>query len=362
MLMDTESLCQYLESNSISYAKVAPLVNGGVVNYIWRVTTPTARTSIIKHASHHLRINEKFLISVDRMDYEVHALRTIPGLLYASGSDQLGIQLPAVIRYDAERHVLQISDGGSRNLKSAYADPALDIQALGTRLGRWLAGLHIITSSVAILPIIKERFNNVTGKSIYRTNFNGLGASLEKFGYDRKLGERMNKKFGALLETDEVCLSHGDFWPANVIVTDSNSKSSSLDLTIIDWELTRIGNGATDVGQFAAEAWILETYSASKATDGSSDVTGGRGLVEAFLKAYLAERRLSDEDKLRVAAQFGTHIAYLPSVVKYPAGSRQPTEMVRTGNEILQMVDAGNITSLKGSPLGLFWATEEIGQ
>jgi hypothetical protein len=260
-----------------------------------------------------------------------------------------------VIRYDAEIHVLQMEDRGSRDLKSAYADPDLDIKALGTRLGSWLARLHIITSSAAVLPIIKEQFNNVSGKSIYRTNFNGLGASLEKFGYDSELGERMNQKFGALLETDEVCLSHGDFWPANVIVADSDSKCSSPDLTIVDWELTRIGNGATDVGQFAAEAWILETYSDSKATHCSAERTGGRGLVEGFLKAYLAERRLSHDDKLRVAAQFGTHIAYLPGVVSYTAGSRQPMDMVRIGNEMLQMIDTGDITSLQGSILGLLF-------
>jgi 5-methylthioribose kinase len=344
MAQDKESLCQYLTLNGTAFTSVEPIVDGGAVNYIWRVTTISGRSIIVKHAFHHLRRNENFLISVDRMDYEARALRTVPELI-SSNTDHLNVRLPGVVQYDGEQHVLQITDGGSRNLKAAYLDPTLDIKALGARLGHWLANLHTITSSSSVLPVIKEQFNNVSGKSIYRTFSNNSAASLKKFGYDPQLGERINNKFGALLETDEVCLSHGDFWPANVVVSDPDLTCSTPKLTVIDWEFTRIGNGATDVGQFAAEAWIQEKFSAGE--------TGPRGLFEAFLEAYLDKRRLSDEDKLRVAAQFGTHLIYLPGIVPYPAGSQQPLDMMKIGHEILLMVDAGDIQSLKGGVLGL---------
>src|ERR1700753_2945440 len=98
--MDKESLFNYWTSNVISSAKVTPIEDGGVVNYIWRVTTPTGSSSIVKHASHHLRVNEKFLVSVDRMDYEAQALRTVPGLLSSADHDHIHIQLPEVLRYD----------------------------------------------------------------------------------------------------------------------------------------------------------------------------------------------------------------------------------------------------------------------
>jgi hypothetical protein len=330
------------------------LENGGVVNFIWRVTTTGGQTSIIKHASHHLRVNKSFLISLDRMQYEVQALRTIPEILQASGSDK-HIQPPAVLHYDAENHIVQISDGGSRNVVEAYSDPALDIRAIGSRLGRWLASLHTATSSAAVLPTIKARFNNRTGKRIYRTSLNGLAAALARAGHDPALGSRMNERFGAMLETDEACLSHGDFWPANVVAADGGADAAELDLAVIDWELTRVGNGATDVGQFAAEAWLLDTFAASKETDGAPDRTGGRGLVSAFLDGYLGARALSDEDRIRVAVQFGTHMVYYPSILAYPTGSQQPAEMVRTGYKILKTVDSGDVASLKDSPIGLLW-------
>ena len=357
--MDKESLRQYLNANSISYVDIVALERGGVVNYIWRVTAPDGGTSIIKHASYHLRVNKAFLVPLDRMHYEVHALRTIPGLLPGDDTDHLNIQPPVVLHYNAEKHTIQLSDGGSRNLAQSYRDPAVDVQAIGSRLGVWLANLHAVTSSAAVLPTVKAQFNNLTGKRVYRTSLNGLAAALAKFGHDPALGERMNAKFGAMLDTDEACLVHGDFWTANVVVADAassaSSSSSSPGLTVIDWELTRVGNGATDVGQFAAEAWLLDTFAASRHSGGAPDVAAGRGLVGAFLKAYLGERRLGDEDKIRVAAQFGTLMVYYPSILSYPDGGRQPAEMVKVGIEMLRRIDAGDVAALKGSALRLLW-------
>lgn len=46
---------------------------------------------------------------------------------------------------------------------------------------------------------------------------------------------------------------------------------------VVDWELVRRGCGATDVGQFAAESWLLDRF------------RGGRGLLKAFLEGYQEE-------------------------------------------------------------------------
>jgi hypothetical protein len=351
--MDIDSVRQYLAANSIPYTELTPLTVGGSANYIWRVTAPDGGTSIIKHASGHLRVNKAFLLSLDRMHYEVQALKLVPGLLAGSATEDLNVHLPAVLHYSAENHTIHISDGGSRNLFQAYTDPTVDVLAIGSRLGRWLARLHTVTSSAAVLPTIKAEFNHIAGKKLYRTSFNGLAAALAKAGYDPALGERINAKYGAMLDTDEVGLSHGDFWTANVIVGDAASGPPPL--TVVDWEITRLGNPATDVGQFMAESWILDTFAETREGDGAPDWTGGRRLLGAFLKAYLAERKLSESDKIRVAAQFGTHMAYYPSIIRYPVDSRQPTEMARVGRDMLEMVDAGDLEELKGSTIKLLW-------
>jgi thiamine kinase-like enzyme len=349
--MDKGGIEQYLTSRGVSFKEIIPVTDGGAVNYIWRViqidSDGTSTSTIIKNASHHLRMNHNFQVSLDRMDFEAKALTTLPDLLSSHKINHMGldIRLPTILHHDVSQHILHLSDDGFQNLLRAYTtSPALNIDSIGSRLGLWLAYLHTFTSSQAILPLIKAQFNNLTGKKLYRTNFNGLAAALEKFGHDPKLGDRMNSRFGSLLETDEACLVQGDFWPGNVVVKEDQNTSKSPILTVIDWEMVRIGNGATDVAQFAAEAWILETFRAPP------ERRAHNGLMASFLKTYLAERTFSDQDKLRMAAQFAAHIVYLPSVVKSLAERpQQQMKMVRTGKEILDMIDREDLASLRKS-------------
>jgi hypothetical protein len=121
-------------------------------------------------------------------------------------------------------------------------------------------------------------------------------------------------------------------------------------LRVIDWELTLFGHGLTDVAQFLAEAWILDTFSPRTLTIPLD--RAGPGLLEAFLLQYQTTRRFNDQEVLGVAAHFGTHIVYLSSVVTYPPGSRQPQEMVKLGQHILQAVDIQDFHTLSRCPFG----------
>jgi len=128
-------------------------------------------------------------------------------------------------------------------LKEAHVDPTLDIQSFGRELGQWLWGLHRHTKTTDI-------GDNKTARFFYRFAYSNLAAALEKFGFDPSLGELIDRQYGSLLSTDDECLCHGDFWPGNVLVDGQN-------LTFADWEMVRRGCGATDVGQFAVEAWYV---------------------------------------------------------------------------------------------------------
>lgn len=131
---------------------------------------------------------------------------------------------------------------------------------VGRNLGIWLAGLHQKTQTTDI-------GDNKTAKSIYRFAYSHSAAALAKYGFDPSLGERINQEYGSLLSTDNECVCHGDFWPGNVLVNEQS-------LTVVDWEMVRRGCGATDVGQFAAEASLLDRF------------RGGRGLMGAFLAGH----------------------------------------------------------------------------
>jgi tRNA A-37 threonylcarbamoyl transferase component Bud32 len=264
------------------------------------MTTPSGEKKIVKHAEPFLAGRPATPFPLYRMGLEVHALDIIPQLLASDDQKDGMIRLPTLTSYDKDSHVLILDDMGRDSLHNVYEDPRLDIKMIGEAVGRWLARLHNSTTGEEI----KRKFEHPTARSMYRWNFNNLSSVLKRYGYNPAPGERLNARYGALLETDELCVCHGDLWPGNILVSGlaDQTQAENPRLTVIDWEVARLGNGVTDVAHFAGEAWLLD------------HLRGGRGLMKAFLNAYLTERPLSDQEKQRVAAQFGTHITHWPTI------------------------------------------------
>jgi len=212
-----------------------------------------------------------------------------------------------------------MSDGGPLTLKEAYTNPALDIPAIGKRIGKWLAALHLATESTDI-----GAGGNVTAKQIYRYCYTNLGSALERNGFDPSLGATVNNVYGAKLQTDDECVCHGDFWPGNIIVQNIDGSASAPVLTVVDWEMVRRGCGATDIGQFAAEAFLLDRF------------RGGRGLLSAFLSSYHGRAGSVDlQFGKRIAVHFGTHVAFWGSVNRWGA-EEETREIVEVGKEVVE--------------------------
>jgi thiamine kinase-like enzyme len=291
----TDQLCQYLTSRKIFFTNVTPLP-GGSSNYVWRIIKPSGQYSILKHAEPFLASNHETPFPLNRMDFEAHALETIPKLI---PEDEI-IRLPALLQYDKDNRILELEHVGENTLHKFYQDPKLDVRMVGERIGRWLARLHASTTN----DEVKRGFDHSTAKLMYRWNYNSLSLVLERYGFDPTLGERINAKYGALLQTDDTCVCHGDLWPGNVLLPDMelDFPTQEFKFSIIDWEVARSGNGMTDVGHFAGESWFLDRF------------RGGRGLLASFLRAYVVEKELGPNDKERIAAQFGTHITFWPTI------------------------------------------------
>jgi hypothetical protein len=303
-------------------------LTGGTANFVFRITHQDGHTTILKHAEPFIRNFPSMPFPVDRMNFEARSLSMLPEILQLDEVTQ-----PArFIGYDEAACVLHMSDGGNSHLKDSYSEPSLDIPESGLRIGKWLSRLHGSTAT-------KDIGNNSTAKAISRHSYNNLSGALKEYGFDPKLGQEINEQFGSLLQSDDVCVCHGDFWPGNILV-----KTSPLRLTIVDWEMTRRGNGATDVGQFSAEAWLLDRF------------RGGKGLLQAFLNGYIAEKEQgwSLEDARRVAIQFGTHLAYWTTRVVW--GNRDETiECVSLGVDYLKRAKAKDWEWLGQSELGILF-------
>ena len=319
-ITNTEQLVAYLDRKQTTFSPDSlQRLSGGVGNFVWRMINESGKSVIIKHAEPYVAASAlRMPFPVDRMDFEHRVLFHLNAKPLIKESP---VMTPECYEYDAENHVLWLEDAGLRTLKEAYADHTLDIQQAGRDLGKWLANLHQQTSSLDV-------GNNKTAKAIYRYSYSNLATALSKYGLDPTIGEEVDRDYGSLLATDEECMCHGDFWPGNVL------SGGGRKLTVVDWEMVRRGCGATDVGQFAAEAWLLDRF------------RGGRGLLPAFLSAYRETAQHKEgfspdetgkpvkEFFRRVAIQLGTHLAFWPTRVSW--GTEDETQdVVRQGSEVL---------------------------
>jgi hypothetical protein len=322
------------------------LLPGGTANYVYRATFEDGSTTVYKHAAPYLHSNTRFAFDPLRMDYENRIL-DILSLGYEDGLSvflESSVHAVRVLSYDRDRKLLCMEDGGQQHLKSAYTEHGLDMSKIGEELGKWIAAFHTTLTRVSLGISPGHTSNNDIAVRIYRYSYENLSGALQNRGYDSEIGERINNEFGSLLATDNECVCHGDFWPGNILIqTNHSSTENPAQMIIVDWEMVRRGTSATDVGQFAAEAFLLDRF------------RGGRGLLAAFLTSYATTREAFDV-KLgrswlkRVAVHWAVHIAFWPTRVPW-TDQVGTDELTGIGVNVLTAVLEGDWGKLGDSPL-----------
>jgi hypothetical protein len=262
---------------------------GETATYIYRVTGLNDKgqgcACIVKHMADQTQSDTCYMLDLEPLNYEAIYLFSLsvsdPRSCCSVSFNPTSLRIesthvhPARFHYyNSESKILTYEDSGNRNLKDAYTGlSAAEVQEIGTQLGRWLANMHMKTSSEQL----HERYgNNKTALEVCRYPYANLGAALKEYGHDGELGSIIDKRFGSSIDKDGKVLCHGNFWPANVMIRSDDKGTGPYVATIINWEMGRISNSATDVGQFAAEAFLLD------------ETQGGKGLRVAFLEAYFA--------------------------------------------------------------------------
>ena len=336
-LTTEQGLRDYLTTKNIEHTTVT-LLTGGTANYVYRVLLSDGRAVIYKHAAPYLHSNKAFAFDPTRMNYEHRILTALPPVLKAQLPDS-AVRPVGCYSYDQEAKLLCIEDGGERELKFAYSDRRLDVKKIGGELGRWIAALHTCSTKLSLSLKDEEdlKANNRIGVAIYRHSYQNLSTALANFGHDVELGKYINEEFGSRLATEDECVCHGDFWPGNVLVQPRESEED-VKLTVVDWEMTRRGTSATDVGQFAAEAFLLDRF------------RRGKGLLHAFLNAYFVARKdiIGKEWVKRMVVHWAVHIAFWPTRVEWT--NREGTkELVDIGVGVLRAVVEDNWEKLRAS-------------
>lgn len=337
----------YLRSLTIEPLRIETL-SGGTTNQLWRVLLdetsvadanrhglyiiPGTKSIIVKHAEPFVFHNPNVPFPVDRMSFEATALEHLQSDSCVSLRD-LQVQTPVLHHHDIERNCLMMSDAGESTLKEAYKTMSqFELTEVGTELGRWLAALHWTSRSWDIGPQ-----GNITARQIYRYSYRNLSTALQHWGFSEthpQLAADVDEKYGSLLQSEDDGACMGDFWPGNIIlgrVSAGLGSQTTSTLTVIDWEMVRRGCGATDVGQFLAEAMLLERFQGS---------TVGN-LARPFYHAYMQEgERLSANRPAprfinRVHVHCGVHLVFWPSVVRW-GSFEESQKMAQLGIEVLQ--------------------------
>jgi len=117
----------------------------------------------------------------------------------------------------------------------------------------------------------------------------------------------------------------GDFWPGNLVVAlDGDGRLKQI--SVLDWELSKLGLAGVDVGQFSAELYLLKRCHEAECGETATV------MLEHFLETY----KPTDDELRRAAVHMGSHLVVVP--VYAPKGDRQTTSAV-TAEGVRMMVE-----------------------
>ncbi|KAL9095704.1 MAG: hypothetical protein Q9165_002136 [Trypethelium subeluteriae] len=242
----------------------------------------------------------------------------------------LNVGLPTYHRDnpDTSKLVVSCRDEPTLNLNNVemmYQNtPSSRIREIGIRLGRWLTHLHRSTRYVDIGP-----YGNMVAKIAVCNRYAKVTTALKFFSLAGSIGERIVEPYKDL-KTDDDCVCMGHFSPQRVVVADGRGLLPILNpgtegeydrgqgpedldpyfddeiadltprLTVVNWGDVRRGSGATDVGQFAAEAWVIDRFKVG--------LRQHYGLANAFLKAYLHAAQPNFQFRMKLAVHTGVQL------------------------------------------------------
>ncbi|KAF9954499.1 hypothetical protein BGZ72_004554 [Mortierella alpina] len=293
MDFETEAgILQYLQSHDKTRCIVAvKKLSGGNANYVYRgtIAEPHAdlfggrSTVVIKHAAGHSASNRQMALYGDRMTFEQTVLNIV-----GEASDNKNnnnnkdetiettyVKAPRVLYWNQEDNIVIQEDAGvnSTHLKGFISSLAQPLnpglaKLIGSSLGEFIARLHLygFRHRSELYP---ERMANTEALGLSRLIlYDQFPKAASKYMEDQPQSDRdvidLAAKWGGdRLMNEPETLAHGDFWPGNFLVdtlTGAGDEITLQHIFIVDWEMSRYGPAAMDLGQFMAEAFSLNMY------------------------------------------------------------------------------------------------------
>ena len=238
------------------------------------------------------------------------------------------VHVPRMLRYDEETYTMIMEDVGALPSLKGWFVPSVDSSvcaSIGDALGRYLAKFHNFTAEHR--DTILTFNENITAKNLSSTLYFGrLPSVAAEFGFTDSCFEEAARAGEREVQESQEVLTLGDFWTGNVLV----STTPKLRLFALDFELSKPGTAAFDIGQMAAEMYCLAAF---------RDYDKGMIMLEAFLTAYKQESESKRSiDALKVAIRIGAHLlVIMPRAWGTEGGDEKVREVAGIGAELVRL-------------------------
>jgi hypothetical protein len=258
--------------------------------------------------------------------------------------------VPIVLYHDVESALIITSDAGTSSVtlkdlllsNTAASDLPTSVAAtFGTELGSFLGQLHSNGNSSAASDARNLFAQYDWARTLTATVFHGqVNAVLSGNRYDVPIpiGPDVQKdiddaveEMAQLVQSSQETIVMGDFWSGNVLVQMASQQDRSFKLTVIDWELAKLGFSANDVGQFAAEIVLASEFHPQCSE-------AARVLMNSFCGAYRqGYANFDPECAAKAAMHIGSHLISIASYAP-PWGTKPgfPRAMGELGVQYLQ--------------------------
>ena len=277
-------------------------LEGGSLNFVWRIQSASGNSFIIKHAPPYIASVPEIAFDSSRIVFEAAILKAFQFRSELNQLNGFGVRPPDFLGNDSRRHLLLMEDVGPwPDLRQAVRLTDYDLAACGHMLGAYIALLHLQTyqnqwfaDNFANLPVQRTRLE---------VQYNGCPEfcrkarlpDAEKIG---KLCRQLGRKFNSVGK----CLVMGDLWPYSILLGPN-------EIRLIDWELTHFGRPAQDIAHLAAHLWMM-----SHRTAGQSQKDRIEKFRLSFIDSYFKRvarhqpQLMTAEDERDFQIHFGAEI------------------------------------------------------
>ncbi|KAI6031548.1 kinase-like domain-containing protein [Pisolithus microcarpus] len=360
----------YLENTPFA-SHTVDLLSGGFSNFTYRIHLHAPidgrSTFVLKYTPPYVAMGGHTRTPLSSERQATEASRLSHQLSIRSG--EITVEVPTLRLHDEEMHVMITDDAGidTRTLKEVLINESLPttlLEEMGVALGRFLGHLHGLHERRDVdLSLFAK---NEVGKTISAwVTYGRIVSTLtgndeipalpnppleipgEKLAAFSKLVEARSKEVRSSTAADAV--THGDFWPGNVVVRlrrGVDGKAEALQkLYVLDWEVAKTGLPGLDLGQFCAELYLISRFHPRREECATAVMT-------SFLSAYRRSTNKVDPALAGVTVgHIGAHLVTWTPRISW-GGREQTRKVVQEGVEMLSLGCVGTASSLQDSIVG----------